>query len=75
MIDDFIEKLRIEEGSKEFGIGSEIIAQVLSYSKIQIKLAKRIGAISVPIPSSRSLENYVLPNTSLVKDIAMEVLL
>lgn len=65
----------VEEGSKEFGIGSEVIAQVLSHSKIQIKLAKRIGAISVPIPSSRSLENYVLPNTSLVKDIAMEVLL
>ncbi|MDA9029473.1 thiamine pyrophosphate-dependent enzyme [Candidatus Pseudothioglobus singularis] len=64
----------VEEGSKEFGIGSEIIAQVLSESKIQIKLAKRIGALSVPIPSSRSLENYVLPNTSLVKDIAMEVL-
>jgi 2-oxoisovalerate dehydrogenase E1 component len=65
----------IEEGSKEFGIGSEIIAQVLSLSKIHIKLAKRIGAKSVPIPSSRSLENYVLPNSSLVKDIAIEVLL
>lgn len=65
----------VEEGSKEFGIGSEIIAQVVSKSAYQIKLAKRIGALSVPIPSSRTLENYVLPNTSLVKDIAMEVLL
>ncbi len=65
----------VEEGSKEFGIGSEIIAQISSYPNIEIKLAKRVGALSLPIPSSRTLENYVLPNTTLVKDISLGVLL
>jgi len=29
----------------------------------------------VPIPSARSTEDWVLPNTTLAKDIAMEVVL
>jgi 2-oxoisovalerate dehydrogenase E1 component len=53
--------LVVEEGSKYFGIGSEIIAGVMERIDLPIK-AKRIGAIEVPIPSVKSLENIVLPS-------------
>jgi 2-oxoisovalerate dehydrogenase E1 component len=63
----------IEEGGKEFGIGAEIIAQVVENTGVKIITAKRIGALAVPIPSSQTLEDYVLPNTTLVDDIFREV--
>jgi 2-oxoisovalerate dehydrogenase E1 component len=55
----------IEEGSKFFGVGSEIIAGVLEKIDFQIRVS-RIGALDVPIPSVRSLESQVLPNIDLV---------
>jgi 2-oxoisovalerate dehydrogenase E1 component len=61
----------IEEGGKEFGIGAEIIAQVVE--KVDVILARRIGAKPVPIASSQSLEDCILPNTTLVEDIFREV--
>jgi 2-oxoisovalerate dehydrogenase E1 component len=63
----------IEEGGKEFGIGAEIIAQVVESASVEIIIARRIGALAVPVPSSQSLEDYVLPNTTLVDDIYREV--
>jgi len=63
----------IEEGGKEFGIGAEIVAQVVDNMGSEIIFAKRVGALPVPIPSSESLEKYVLPNTTLAKDIFREV--
>ena len=59
----------VEEGSKEFGIGAEIIAQVMEQIDVQVISTGRVGALSIPIPSSQSLENYVLPNTTIVDDI------
>ena len=59
----------IEEGSKEFGVGAEIISRV-SEELSDIKLFKRIGAHSVPIPSSRKAEEHVLPNTRIAKAIS-----
>jgi 2-oxoisovalerate dehydrogenase E1 component len=63
----------IEEGNKEFGVGAEIISQVVENLGPKIDVAKRIGALSVPIPSVKSLENHVLPNTTIVEDIAKEL--
>jgi len=50
--------LIIEESSTPFGIGAEISAQINEKSN-SIKI-KRLGAMSVPIPSIRSLEESVL---------------
>ncbi len=50
--------LIIEESSEPFGLGSEISAQ-LTERLPNIKI-KRLGAMSVPIPSIRSLEESVL---------------
>jgi 2-oxoisovalerate dehydrogenase E1 component len=60
----------IEEGGLEFGIGSEIISSVVeNLGTNNIDLAQRIGALSVPIPSSKTLEENVLPNKSIIKKI------
>jgi 2-oxoisovalerate dehydrogenase E1 component len=57
----------VEEGSKYFGIGSEIIAGVMEKCNLPIT-AKRIGAIDVPIPSVKSLEDIVLPSVQTIID-------
>lgn len=65
----------VEEGSKGFGIGAEIISQVNEALGADVILSKRIGARPVPIPSARSTEDWALPNTTLADDIAMEITL
>jgi len=67
--------ITIEEGSKEFGIGAEIISQVNELLGANVVLSKRIGAKPVPIPSARSTEDWILPNTTLVEDIVKEITL
>lgn len=50
----------IEEGSPFAGFGSEVIARLAENLTTPFH-AKRIGALPVPIPSVKSLENAVLP--------------
>jgi 2-oxoisovalerate dehydrogenase E1 component len=63
----------VEEGSKSFGIGAEIIAQVIESLGSDVILARRVGALAVPIPASSTLENIVLPNVRLVHNIKNEL--
>jgi 2-oxoisovalerate dehydrogenase E1 component len=65
--------ITIEEGSKEFGIGAEIIAQTIESLGSQVILAKRIGAKPVPIPSARTTEDWVLPNNRIIESILEEL--
>jgi 2-oxoisovalerate dehydrogenase E1 component len=59
----------VEEGSTEGGIGSEIISSVVEKVNFKI-IAKRIGALGIPIPSVKSLENLVLPSAErLINEI------
>ena len=51
----------VEEGSTTGGLGSEIISSVSELTS-NLEIAKRIGALDVPIPSVKSLEQQVLPN-------------
>lgn len=51
----------VEEGSLAGGIGSEVLASVLEAIRQPI-VARRIGALPVPIPSVKSLEQQVLPD-------------
>ena len=54
----------VEDGSKSFGIGAEIISDILSKNK-NINFM-RIGAQPYPIPSIRSLEDECLPTLQTV---------
>ena len=65
--------LTIEEGSKEFGIGAEIITQTIENLGSQVILSRRIAAKPVPIPSARSTEDWVLPNNRLIENILEEL--
>ena len=65
--------LTIEEGSKEFGIGAEIITQTIENLGSQVILSKRIAAKPVPIPSARSTEDWVLPNNRIIENILKEL--
>ena len=51
----------VEEGSSVGGVGSEIIAKISEIVDEKF-ICKKIGAIPVPIPAVKSLENIVLPN-------------
>ena len=54
-----------EEGSKIGGLASEIISSVVEKCSFQIEVLK-IGALPVPIPSVRSLEDSVLPGKNTI---------
>lgn len=59
----------IEEGSSIGGISSEIISNVIKQLTYYIDCLK-IGALPVPIPAVKSLENLVLPNKyTIIKEI------
>ena len=55
----------IEEGSSIGGLASEIISSVAELISFPITSLK-IGALPVPIPSVRSLENQVLPSSKII---------
>jgi 2-oxoisovalerate dehydrogenase E1 component len=60
----------IEEGGKDFGIGSEILSSVVEhYDAPELEIKRRIGAYPVPIPSARSMEEYTLPNKKILNEI------
>ncbi|MGI9227151.1 MAG: dehydrogenase E1 component subunit alpha/beta [Gammaproteobacteria bacterium] len=52
----------VEEGSSQFGFGSEVLARLHEAGGGEINMS-RIGAVPVPIPSVSSLEHEVLPST------------
>ncbi len=61
--------LVVEEGSFPFGIGSEIVAQ-LAGTAPGLKAA-RVGALSVPIPGARHLEEDVLPSATRIREAVL----
>jgi len=57
----------VEEGGITCGIGSEIIASVAELLG-QPMISARIGALPVPIPAVKSLEDQVLPSVQTIID-------
>jgi 2-oxoisovalerate dehydrogenase E1 component len=59
----------LEESPAPYGVGSAVIAAVAESARRPFQ-ARALGAVPVPIPSVRSLEECVLPNSaSLVQSI------
>jgi len=59
----------IEEGSTPFGFGSEVIS-VLIERGARYKTLKRIGALCIPIPASRLLEEQILlTSDKIIKEV------
>ena len=60
----------IEEGPRSFGIGGEVLAEVTAALADRTLRATRVGALEVPIPSSRLQEAEILPSRErIVKSI------
>ncbi len=57
--------LIVEDGSINFGIGSEILA-LIGEAGIKLDYAKRIGAEPYPIPSVNTLELKMLPTIGVI---------
>lgn len=59
----------IEAGSVDYGVGSEILSQILE-SGLQLDFVLRIGADPVPVPSPFELEKQVISSLEkIVKSI------
>ena len=68
--------LILEESPKNFGWGSEIVAQLAELNLCEDKKVVRIGSSAHPIPSSINLEKNALPNlNSIIKIIKSEGLI
>lgn len=53
--------LAIEEGTLTLGWGAEILARVVEEQGSRLKIARRVAARDLPVPSSGALEARVLP--------------
>ena len=58
----------IEESSKSFGWGSEIVAYIAENKFAEGKSIVRVGADEIPIPSSILLEKNILPSIGNIID-------
>lgn len=65
----------VEEGLPQFGVGAEITARVMeeAFDWIDAPI-KRVTADDVPLPYSREIEQYALPNAEKVIRAVKEVL-
>jgi pyruvate/2-oxoglutarate/acetoin dehydrogenase E1 component len=67
--------LSVEEGTVSLGWGSEVLSLAAEgTSRGRYLVARRLGARDLPIPSSRPLENAVLPTVQDIFDAAMHLL-
>jgi pyruvate/2-oxoglutarate/acetoin dehydrogenase E1 component len=55
----------LEESPAAYGVGAAVIAAVAESARKPFQ-ARAVGAVPVPIPSVRSLEERVLPNPALL---------
>jgi len=66
--------LTVEEGTVSLGWGSEVLSLVIEGTpKGGHLVARRLGARDLPIPSSRPLENAVLPSVQDIFDATMRL--
>jgi pyruvate/2-oxoglutarate/acetoin dehydrogenase E1 component len=66
--------LTVEEGTVSLGWGSEVLSLVAEQTPQGGRLAaRRLGAWDLPIPSSRPLENAVLPSVQGIFDATMRL--
>jgi len=60
--------LAVEEGTLSLGWSAEIVAQAAETLGTRLKAAQRLGALDLPIPASKPLEEAVLPD---IEDIIL----
>ena len=61
----------VDEDYKSFGLTGEIIATVAEHDPSCLKSApRRLAVPDVPIPYSRPMEQFVLPNAGTIADAA-----
>lgn len=65
--------ITIEEGNLTLGWGAEIIARVLDSMGDDLRQAKRVAALDLPIPASGVLENLILPNVDRIVKTVLKV--
>ena len=66
--------LTVEEGAVSLGWGSEVVSRVVESKPNGCHLvARRLGAWDLPIPSSRPLEDAVLPSVQDIFDATMRL--
>ncbi len=75
-IQDSGQVIIVEEGIRTSGWGSELASIIYekSFSSLKSEI-KRIGALDLPIPSSKSIENTVLPQKNTIKNNILEFLI
>ena len=62
--------LCLEEGSTSFGVGAELLSSVAEAAPERVARVSRVGARELPVPSSKALEDEVLPQ---VEDVVRSV--
>lgn len=65
--------LVVEDGSINFGIGAEILSQLME-NGVELDFCLRVGSEAVPIPSIASLETEILPSIARINRLVNQKL-
>jgi pyruvate/2-oxoglutarate/acetoin dehydrogenase E1 component len=65
--------LVIEEGTFSLGWGAEVVARVAETNTGRAIVYKRLAALDVPVPASRTLEDEVLPSVDQITQAALSL--
>ncbi len=66
--------LVVEEGGLSLGWGAEVLARVCEAIGPNLRSARRLAALDLPIPASGPLEQAVLPDVDAILQAALETL-
>ena len=65
--------LTIEEGPLDLGWGAEVLARCAEAPGRQLRAARRLAALNLPVPASGPLENAVLPSFENILETCLEI--
>lgn len=65
--------LAIEEGTRSLGWGAEILARCAETSNLDLRAARRLAALEIPIPASGALEHRTLPDIEQIIETCLDI--
>jgi pyruvate/2-oxoglutarate/acetoin dehydrogenase E1 component len=65
--------LTIEEGTQSLGWGAEVVACAAEALGAGLRVARRLAALDLPVPSSAALEELVLPGVNQIVELGLKI--
>ncbi len=65
--------LTVEEGTQALGWGAEVVARAAEAPGAHLRVARRLAALDLPVPSSAALEEKILPGINQIVEVGLKI--